>query len=177
MKKFSVKINNNKPFEIEFFNDNSFCYKGKKYEYTNVFLSDNVLNLRIDGDNYVIKAEINGDADIDIENSSFYIDINSETYDVICKSELDMLMEKFSDGKNSKKIRNVIESPMPGTVVKLNVKAGDSVKKGAVILVLEAMKMENELKAPCNCIIKEVLVEEKKSVDKGDVLIKLDILE
>ncbi len=62
---------------------------------------------------------------------------------------------------------------MPGAIVKLNVKEGDTVNKGDVLLVLEAMKMENELKAPANCIVKKIFVEEKTSVDKGKILIRL----
>ena len=63
---------------------------------------------------------------------------------------------------------------MPGVIVKLNVKPGQSVRKDEVLLVLEAMKMENEIKASRDCVVKEVLVKEKSSVDKGQVLIKLD---
>ena len=66
---------------------------------------------------------------------------------------------------------------MPGAIVKMNVKEGDQVKKGDVLLVLEAMKMENEIKVSRDCIVKKIFVEEKNSVDKGQILIKLDSIE
>ena len=51
-----------------------------------------------------------------------------------------------------------ITSPMPGTILKLNVAEGQAVKAGDVVLILEAMKMENEIVAPCDGTIKQLLV-------------------
>ena len=64
-----------------------------------------------------------------------------------------------------------VTSPMPGTIVKINVKPGDSVKKGDVFLVLEAMKMENDITAPADCIVTSVNVNQGASVATGDVLL------
>lgn len=63
---------------------------------------------------------------------------------------------------------------MPGAIVKLNVKEGDEINKGDVLLVLEAMKMENEIKATHNCKIKKINVKEKDNVDKGQILITFE---
>lgn len=63
-----------------------------------------------------------------------------------------------------------IECPMPGTVLKVNVNAGDNVKKGQVIFILEAMKMENEIMAPHDAKILEVNVVNGASVNTGDIL-------
>ena len=52
----------------------------------------------------------------------------------------------------------VAEAPMPGTIISINVKAGDSVKSGQCLMVLEAMKMENEIEAEGNHVVKRVLV-------------------
>jgi len=99
----------------------------------------------------------------------------SQSYNVVCKSELDLLVEKFSAGRSAGKIKNELVSPMPGAIVKINVEEGQSLKKGDVILVLEAMKMENELRAAGDCVVQKILVEEKTSVDKNQVLIKFEI--
>ena len=64
-----------------------------------------------------------------------------------------------------------ITSPMPGTIVKVNVKAGDSIKKGDVVVVLEAMKMENDITAPGDCTITSVNVNQGASVSTGDILV------
>ena len=66
---------------------------------------------------------------------------------------------------------NSVTSPMPGTIVKVNVKPGDSVKKGDVFLVLEAMKMENDVTAPEDCTIASVNVNQGASVSTGDILV------
>jgi biotin carboxyl carrier protein len=63
-----------------------------------------------------------------------------------------------------------IECPIPGVVLKVNVSPGDSVKKGQVMFILEAMKMENEIMAPRDANIVEVNVAKGASVNTGDVL-------
>ncbi|MBC8485922.1 MAG: acetyl-CoA carboxylase biotin carboxyl carrier protein subunit, partial [Bacteroidetes bacterium] len=154
--------------------NNRFSFNGKEYEYEHKFISDSIIVLRINNDNYIVKV------DNDTENNNwnlgtaFNIDINSDNYKIICKSELDLLSEKFSNNKAGGKFKNIISSPMPGAIVKMNVKPGQRIQKGDVLLVLEAMKMENEIKAAKDCVVKEVLVKEKTSVEKGQVLIKLD---
>lgn len=67
--------------------------------------------------------------------------------------------------------KNTINSPMPGTIVKINVKQGDSLKSGDVILVLEAMKMENDITAPQDCVISSVNVSQGAAVATGDILV------
>ena len=63
-----------------------------------------------------------------------------------------------------------IESPMPGTMLNVNVKPGDSIKKGQVMFILEAMKMENEIMAPHDAQVLEVRVAKGATVNTGDVL-------
>ena len=66
-----------------------------------------------------------------------------------------------------------VVSPMPGTIVRVNVKAGQSIKSGEVLAVLEAMKMENEIMAPHDAKILQVLVDVGAKVDSGTPLIVL----
>ena len=178
MKKYFINIDkNNAPLEVDLTAENEVMFKGKSYEFINSYVSENVMILRINGKNYIIKAEKDSEAETDIADIAYKLDINSESYSVICKNELDVLTEKFMAGKSDRKFKNDVASPMPGAIVKINVKEGDLVKKGDVLLVLEAMKMENEIKASCNCMIKNILVDEKTSVEKGQLLIKLEIPE
>jgi len=64
----------------------------------------------------------------------------------------------------------IVKAPIPGTILKIEVKEGDSVKKGDVILILEAMKMENEILAPVDGTVATINVETGASVNSGDVL-------
>jgi glutaconyl-CoA decarboxylase len=66
-----------------------------------------------------------------------------------------------------------IKAPMPGTILKVNVKVGDSVKKGDVVCVLEAMKMENDICAPEDGVVSSVEVSQGASVATDAVVITL----
>ena len=67
----------------------------------------------------------------------------------------------------------LINSPMPGTILDIRVKAGDAVQKGGVMCILEAMKMENEIMAPKDGTIAQVVVQKGATVNAGDVLMTL----
>ena len=64
-----------------------------------------------------------------------------------------------------------VTAPMPGTILKVNVKVGDAVKAGTVLCVLEAMKMENEIMAPKAGTVTQVLATKGGSVDTGAPLV------
>ena len=66
-----------------------------------------------------------------------------------------------------------ISAPMPGTINDVRVKVGDNVKKGQVLLILEAMKMENEIMASSDGTVKSVDVSKGASVSAGDALITI----
>ncbi len=65
----------------------------------------------------------------------------------------------------------VIEAPMPGMIIRYEVKEGDTVKDGDVVLVLEAMKMENSITSPVSGTVKKINFKDGESVQKGDVLL------
>ena len=63
-----------------------------------------------------------------------------------------------------------VNAPLPATVLSVKVKNGDTVKKGDVLFVLEAMKMENEILAPCDGVVDSVAVVNGAAVDSGALL-------
>jgi len=67
-----------------------------------------------------------------------------------------------------------ISSPMPGKVIELNVSVGEHIKRGDTLLIVEAMKMENQIIAPRDAQVKEVHVEVNGRVDKDEILIELE---
>ncbi len=67
-----------------------------------------------------------------------------------------------------------IGAPMPGKIFKLSVKVGDEVEEGDVLLVTEAMKMETNIKASKNGVVRELLFGEGDQVEQGDLLVVLD---
>lgn len=68
---------------------------------------------------------------------------------------------------------NAIVAPLPGSVVSVSVKAGDAVKAGQQLAVIEAMKMENEILAPADGTVKAVHCSAGQAVQQGDALIEL----
>ena len=77
-------------------------------------------------------------------------------------------------GADDEVAEKVVAAPMPGMVVKVEVEVGQTVRAGQGVVVVEAMKMENELKAPGDGVVAKIHVEARQTVDKGAVLITLE---
>ncbi len=69
---------------------------------------------------------------------------------------------------------NAVKAPMPGTILKVNVTAGQSVKKGDILMILEAMKMENEILAQADGTVVSVNVQSGSAVETGALLCTLN---
>ncbi len=63
-----------------------------------------------------------------------------------------------------------VAAPMPGTILNVNVTVGQAVKKGDIMFILEAMKMENEIVAPVDGVVKQIVAQKGASVDTDEVL-------
>jgi len=95
------------------------------------------------------------------------------------RGTLEVLVRRGVIEKERLKVRGkrgeeIIRAPMPGLVVGLKIKEGKEVRRGEVLLILEAMKMQNEIRSPVNGKVSKVLVEEGKTVDKGERLVVLE---
>ena len=110
----------------------------------------------------------------DKDNKTCVIKVNNDQYVVSIEDRYDLLLDRLGiDNVNNHKA-NDIKSPMPGLVLSIMVKSGDSVKKGDGLMVLEAMKMENIIKASADGIVKYVDVKKSDTVEKNQVLIKFE---
>ncbi len=67
-----------------------------------------------------------------------------------------------------------VVAPMPGKITQIKVSEGKEVKRGEIVVMLEAMKMENEISAPKNGIVKEIKVKEGDNVNRGDALMIIE---
>ncbi len=168
MKKYLTTINTtDQKVETEMLPGNKALINGKEFDYDVKFTAPNVMVLRVNGHNYFLTCS-------EDDEDMLEVNIESEVFKVSSKSELDLLVEKLSGSKSDAKIKKEVYSPMPGIIKKLNVTEGQQVSKGDVLLVLEAMKMENEIKAIKDCIIKKINVEPMSSVEKNELLIMLE---
>lgn len=106
----------------------------------------------------------------DLEDQTVRLRIGAHTFTVELQDDRSRLLRTLGLDKATKKVSE-IKAPMPGMVLNVLVKAGDSVKKNDPILVLEAMKMENVIKAPGDAMVATVHAVQGKAVEKGQLLI------
>ena len=111
---------------------------------------------------------------------AYRVNVNGNTYEitleVIDKSEIKTPAPKAEAPKATAPAptgAQTVAAPMPGTILKVNVSNGQAVKKGDVLMILEAMKMENEIMAPCDATVSSVNVANGASVETGTVLCTL----
>jgi biotin carboxyl carrier protein len=108
----------------------------------------------------------------DLKTKTFHIKVNGTVYPVEVKDKFDLLLEKMGMNNMAAGKVNNIKAPMPGLIIDLKIKEGDTVKSGDPLLILEAMKMENIIKSPGEGTIKTVKVKKGDSVEKNQVLIE-----
>jgi len=83
-------------------------------------------------------------------------------------------IRSLAGGGDQRRAAGVLKAPMPGLVVRVQVQPGEKVPAGAPLVVLEAMKMENELKAGAPGVVKSVRVAPGEAVEKGQVLVEFE---
>ncbi|MCH2224780.1 MAG: acetyl-CoA carboxylase biotin carboxyl carrier protein subunit [Crocinitomicaceae bacterium] len=111
---------------------------------------------------------------IDFDNKSMTIRHKHNTHDLVFKNNLDLVLDSMGIKRSQENLHADVKAPMPGKVIDVVVKEGDTIVKGDAILILEAMKMENVLKAENDCSIKKILIEPSQNVEKNQILIELD---
>jgi acetyl/propionyl-CoA carboxylase alpha subunit len=108
------------------------------------------------------------------DEKKFVIRVDNQDYHVNIQDKYDVLLHEMGmDIAGGKKV-NDIKAPMPGMVLKVLVEAGQAIRKGEAIIVLEAMKMENVLKAASDAVVKKVNVTKGDKVEKNQVLVYFD---
>lgn len=111
---------------------------------------------------------------VDTKNKTLSFRINGQRHTVTVKEPIDQLLSSMGlDLKSMQKVEPV-KAPMPGMVLKVLVEPGQRISKGDGMLVLEAMKMENILKASVDATVKSIKVNERTAVEKGAILIELE---
>lgn len=111
---------------------------------------------------------------INYEAKEIKLKINGQVYDGKVEDDLDVLLKKMGIENKAKAIANELHAPMPGMVLAVNVQKGQEVKKGDTLLILEAMKMENNLKSDSNFIVKEIHCSKGDTVNKNQLLFSFE---
>jgi biotin carboxyl carrier protein len=126
----------------------------------------------LSGDTYLLKLdnkiyEVSADK---IDNDRFIISIEGRNYDAIIRTSLQEKAAKLIELKVLANHKLEVKAPMPGMVLKIKKQTGDNVVQGESVLILEAMKMENDLRAHISGRIKSMNVKEGTAVEKGYTL-------
>jgi biotin carboxyl carrier protein len=135
---------------------------GKKIALSIVRLSDGHLSLLIDGRSYDVLLQRDGD-DVLVRVASE--DYRARVIDTRRGRRAARAEDEIEGGIAS------LKAPMPGLVVSVNVEEGQEIKTGEGIVVVEAMKMQNELRAPRDGVVEKILVKPGAPVNGGDELV------
>ncbi len=121
----------------------------------------------VDGEEFEVDLERDGEVwNVEIEGRSFSIRVSGES--------LSGPSRRSPGGGRKKKRSGIISSTIPGKVVSLHVSVGDEVKEGDVLMILEAMKMQNEIRAPLLGTVTEVNCESGDSVEANTPLVVIE---
>lgn len=162
---YAVQVNNHN-FEIEISGD-EFIVNGKPMRLDISRIGEGHFHVLLDSRSF--RAEI---VEQDTAAKRFTVKVNGKYYPLVLKDKYDVLLEKMGMNANAGARVNHVRAPMPGLIIALKVKAGDQVKAGDTLLILEAMKMENVIKAPADATVKSVKVAMGDGVEKNQVLIE-----
>ena len=117
------------------------------------------------------KAEIQS---IDYKTKTFTFKINGNIHTAKIHDAYDRLIDQLGMKVGSSQKVGDIKAPMPGLVIEVAVEVGQTVSKGDKILILEAMKMENVIKAAGDGIVKAVHISKGQPVEKGHLLVEME---
>lgn len=111
---------------------------------------------------------------IDHKAKQMVVSINGSLRNIAISEPMDQLLASMGLDLKAMQKAEPVKAPMPGMVLKVLVQPGQKIAKGDGLLILEAMKMENVLKASADAIVKSINVQERTAVEKGTVLIELE---
>ncbi|MDO8550268.1 MAG: biotin/lipoyl-containing protein [Ignavibacteria bacterium] len=166
MNEFIVTIKEKK-LRVAFTGDNKASVDGKEYNYSLSKLNNNTYKLFVDNKSFLITARKNG-------GSEFIVTLEGQVIETKVLSALKEKAANLIEAKAAKHSITIVKSPMPGMILKIKKKAGDEVMQGDSVLILEAMKMENDIRSPVSGKIKEVKIIEGQAVEKGISLLVIE---
>jgi len=128
--------------------------------------ASSVYSLLVEGKSYDVWAET--------QNGNLLVAVDGDTFVVRVEDERSRLIKKIGGEESDVTGVVLVKAPMPGLIVRVEVAEGDWVEKGQGVVVVEAMKMENEIKAPISGKVKSVREESGTAIEKNAVLLEIE---
>lgn len=133
-----------------------------------------IIKVNSSGTFHIIKNNKSYTAEILKSNhkeKNFIVRVNGNKYTVHLKDKYDTLLKELGMENVATSSVKDIKAPMPGLVLDVRVKEGDTVKKGDALVVLQAMKMENILKSPVDAMVRKIHVKRDDAIEKNQLLV------
>lgn len=175
-----MKLTRKKSEEIEYIAVSS---QDKRYKVRNPFSEDLKINgkktdIKIfddeNGFTYILYKRKKYLAEILERNQNKYtVLINGVSYIFTIETPISYKRKKYLDKTKTKSTHELVGAPMPGKIMDILVDLGAEVKEGEALLILEAMKMQNEITAPVTGIVTNIAVRKNDVVNKEDILIEI----
>ena len=163
-----ITVDNKNSFEVEQ-QDGQWLVNGSQVALDIKQLPSGIISILHNGRSYTAIIE-----HIDTKNKEMSIRVNGQVYPVAIKEPIDQLLSSMGLDMAATKKAEHVKAPMPGMILKVMVEVGQTINKGDGLLILEAMKMENIIKAGANATVKAIKVIERTAVEKGAVLIEME---
>lgn len=109
-----------------------------------------------------------------LEKDKYGVLLDGCYFDALVRTQLQENANDLQKNKNISAKKLNIKAPMPGLLLKLKKNIGDHVKVGEPLLILEAMKMENDIRSPIDGIVKEILIKEGQPVEKNSIILTFE---
>jgi biotin carboxyl carrier protein len=164
----TLKVNNDSVFAVDF-NKEEVKLNGKAVVSDWVTIAPNKSHVILNHQSYTL--ELLGK---DETGKQLTLMVNGQKQVVAIEDQYDALLKQLGMDKMVANKVNEVKAPMPGLVLRILVEEGQSVKKGDGLLVLEAMKMENVIKATGEGVVKKIAVATKVAVDKNQVMLVME---
>jgi len=149
--------------ELKQVNDHWIMVNGdRELEVDVAVLSPNVFSLRLGGHSLLLTRE---------GQNSFTT--TGKVFQLKVEDDLQLMLKELGWDRLKNKQTGKVVAQIPGLIIKLKHQVGDKIQQGEPLLIMEAMKMENEIKAPCDGIIAAIHVQEGQTVEKGTPLVDI----
>jgi biotin carboxyl carrier protein len=163
-----IKVNNKSNYSVVR-EDDKWLINGQVADFDVQPQPNGLLSILYNGKSFTAMVE-----KVDRKAKEMTLRIKGQSHVLAIKEPIDLLLASMGLDMVAMKKAEPVKAPMPGMILKVLVEPGQQINKGDGLLILEAMKMENVLKAGTTATVKAIRVTERTAVEKGAVLIELE---